>query len=386
MKKVLFIIVLAQFLCTSLWFAGNAILGDLILKLGVSSDFLAHSTSAIQLGFILGTLFYALFSIADRFSPSLVFFISALLAALFNLGVNLTVLTPTLLLTVRFFTGFFLAGIYPIGIKIAADYYQEGLEKSLGYLVGALVLGTALPHLIKSFTLDLPWQYVTYATSVFSIVGGLLLLVLVPDGPFRTKGSSFRIMTVFEAFKNKELRSAAVGYFGHMWELYAFWTFIPLLLKNYQEHHQLEDINTSTWSFLIIGIGSLACVCSGYWSTYIGTKKLSRIILFISCCCCLISPLFFQSNSPILLLLFLFIWSFFVIADSPLFSTLVAQKAPAYIKGSVITMVNCIGFFITILSIQLIGYLLNESNQLYLFTILAIGPIIGLYFLKTKDK
>jgi MFS family permease len=386
MKKVLFIIVLAQFLCTSLWFAGNAILPELIQKLEVSNNILAHSTSAIQLGFILGTLFYALFSIADRYSPSLVFFISALLAGFFNLGVNLPELTPSLLLTVRFLTGFFLAGIYPIGIKIAADYYQEGLGKSLGYLVGALVLGTAFPHFIKSFMFHLPWQYVTYATSLFSVLGGLLLFVLVPDGPYRTKGSSFRMMAVFDAFKNKELTAAAIGYFGHMWELYAFWTFVPLMVQSYYKHHPFLDNNTSLLSFTIIAIGSVACIFSGYFSKVIGAKKLSKIILFLSGCCCLISPIFLQVDSEAWFLAFLFFWSFVVIADSPLFSTLIAQNAPQNRKGSVITMVNCIGFFITILSIQLISYFRTESNELYLFTILAIGPIIGLYFLKTKEE
>ena len=143
MKKVLILIVISQFFCTSLWFAGNAIMNELIVSLGVSTNFLSYSTSAIQLGFIIGTMLYALFSISDRFSPSLVFLLSALLAAFFNLGINISHISPYSLLFLRFLTGFFLAGIYPIGIKIAADYYKEGLRKSLRFLVGALLLCTA---------------------------------------------------------------------------------------------------------------------------------------------------------------------------------------------------------------------------------------------------
>ncbi|MCG9792721.1 MFS transporter [Flavobacterium algicola] len=385
MKKILIIIVLAQFLCTSLWFAGNAILPELIQQLGVSNDFLAHSTSAIQLGFILGTLIYALLAIADRFSPSLVFFISALLAAIFNLGVNLPGLTPALLLSVRFLTGFFLAGIYPIGIKIAADYYQEGLGKSLGYLVGALVLGTAFPHFIKSFTLDLPWQYVAYATSLFSVIGGLLLYILVPDGPFRSKGTSFTLTTIFDAFENKELTAAAIGYFGHMWELYAFWTFVPLMIQNYYKNHPEFNANFSLLSFYIIAIGSIACILSGYFSKKVGTKKLSKIILTVSAICCLLSPLFLEIGSEILFLTFLFFWSFAVIADSPLFSTLIAQEAPQDSKGSIITIVNSVGFLVTIVSIQLISYFVTANNAVYLFMVLAVGPVIGLFYLNKKS-
>ncbi|MCW2118414.1 MFS transporter [Flavobacterium sp. 7A] len=386
MKKVLVIIVLSQFLCTSLWFAGNAILPELIQRLGISSNFLAHSTSSIQLGFILGTLLYALLAIADRFSPSLVFFISALLAAFFNLGVNLPNLTPEILLLVRFLTGFFLAGIYPIGIKIAADYYQEGLGKSLGYLVGALVLGTAFPHFIKSFTLNLPWEYVGYSTSLFSVLGGFLLYLLVPDGPYRSKGSTFKITAILDAFKNQKLSAAAIGYFGHMWELYAFWTFVPLMIQQYYKNHPNPQTNYSLLSFFIIAIGSLACVASGYLSKRVGTKKLSQIILLLSTFCCLLSPLFLQNSSEVGFKLFLLFWSLVVIADSPLFSTLIAQESPQNSRGSIITIVNSIGFLVTIVSIQLISYFISATNTVYIFIILGIGPIIGLFYLRKKSK
>ncbi len=386
MKKILSLIVIAQFLCTSLWFAGNAILPDLIEHLGVGIEFLAHSTSAIQLGFIIGTLFYALFSIADRYSPSLVFFVSAIMAALFNIGINAPQITTSSLLVLRFFTGFFLAGIYPIGIKIAADYYQASLGKSLGYLVGALVLGTAFPHLIKGMAFELPWQYVAYATSLFSIIGGLLIFIFVPDGPYRAIGTQFKLRAIFTAFRDKPLKAAAMGYFGHMWELYAFWTFTPLMLQFHQTLHPELNYSISLYSFGIIAIGSIACVFSGYLSVFVGTEKLSKIILFLSGCCCLVSPFVLMSDSSALFIAFLLFWSFVVIADSPLFSTLVAQNAPNNIKGSVITIVNCIGFFITILSIQTIQLALKHLGNEYSYLILALGPIVGLFYLNKLRK
>lgn len=389
MKKVLILIVISQFFCTSLWFAGNAIMSELVASLGVSANFLSYSTSAIQLGFIAGTLLYAIFSISDRFSPSLVFLISALLAAFFNLGINIPHISPYSLLFLRFLTGFFLAGIYPIGIKIAADYYKEGLGKSLGFLVGALVLGTALPHLIKLSLTTLPWQFVGYATSFLSVLGGFLLYLFVPDGPYRIKSKKLDFSVIFKAFKNPSLKAAAVGYFGHMWELYAFWTFTPLLIDYYQKNHALTTLNSSLLSFIVIALGSVACVLSGYLAENIGTKKLSRNILFLSAICCLVSPYFLKTESVVVFGFFICFWSMVVIADSPLFSTLIAQNAPQEIKGSVITLVNCLGFLITIISIQLIGYLLTKIDFEFVFVFLCLGPLIGLYklidFRKTRS-
>ncbi|MBA0883069.1 MFS transporter [Flavobacterium undicola] len=378
MKPILTIIVLSQFLCTSLWFAGNAIMPDLIRHLQVNEGFLANITSAIQFGFIIGTLSYSIFTISDRFSPSKVFAVSAFLAAIFNLGINIDTISPNILLVLRFLTGFFLAGIYPIGIKIASDYYEKGLGKSLGFLVGALVLGTAFPHLIKSITTNLPWKLIAYATSLFSVLGGLLILNFVPDGPYRTASSKLNYKAFLSGFKNEEFRTVAFGYFGHMWELYTFWAFVPVMLAKYQLQHQNLNLNLPLLSFTIIAFGSLACVFSGIYSQKTSPYKLANIMLLSSCICCVISPLLLSNDSIYLLMCFLLFWGFVVIADSPLFSTLVAQNAPKETKGTSITIVNCIGFFITIVSIQFIQYSSKIINSDYIYMLLAIGPIIGL--------
>ena len=168
MRFILPIIVVSQFFCTSLWFAGNSIISDIINDLHLEENFLANLTSAIQFGFIIGTLGFAILNISDRFSPSLVFFLSSIVAGLFNLGITIENIHSTEILLFRFLTGFFLAGIYPVGMKIASDHFQAGLGKSLGFLVGALVLGTAFPHLLKNFTMGFPWKYVLYATTTLS--------------------------------------------------------------------------------------------------------------------------------------------------------------------------------------------------------------------------
>src|SRR4051812_29308186 len=252
MKRILPTIVISQFCCTSLWFAGNAIIPDIIKEFQLDPTFLANLTSAVQFGFIIGTLVFALFTISDRFPPSLVFFFCAIIAALFNLAITLEGIHSIQILLFRFFTGFFLAGIYPVGMKIASDYYQKGLGKSLGFLVGALVLGTAFPHLLKNMTMDLPWKYVIYSTSTLSVLGGLCMRLLVPNGPHRKQSQQLQISAFLDGFKNKKFRAAAFGYFGHMWELYTFWAFLPLLLTMYKNQHPTVEFSVPLLSFLII--------------------------------------------------------------------------------------------------------------------------------------
>lgn len=377
MRSVLPIIVISQFLCTSLWFAGNSIITDIITDLHINTNFLAHITSAIQLGFITGTFIFAIFTISDRYSPSLVFFVSALLAGLFNLGIIINNIHATEILLFRFLTGFFLAGIYPVGMKIASDYYKAGLGKSLGFLVGALVIGTAFPHLLKNFTTGFPWKYVLYATTTLSVLGGCSILFFVPNGPYRKPGQKLKLNTFINGFRNRNFRAASFGYFGHMWELYAFWAFVPVMLI-YFNNQNGAVLNIPLWSFLIIASGGIACVFSGILSQYYGAKKIATISLSLSCLCCIVSPLFLLSNSVILFIIFLFIWSITVIADSPLFSTLVAQSATEETRGTSLTIVNCIGFSITVISIQLISFLSNKIDQQYIYLLLAIGPILGL--------
>jgi MFS family permease len=386
MRRILPIITISQFLCTSLWFAGNSIIADIAKDLSLEPQFLAHLTSAIQFGFISGTLVFAIFTVSDRFSPSLVFFCSSILAGLFNLGISIDGIHSTEILIFRFLTGFFLAGIYPVGMKIASDYYKAGLGKSLGFLVGALVLGTAFPHLLKNLITGFLWKYVVYSTTALSLLGGLCILLLIPDGPYRKSSQQFNFTAFLKGFQQQNFRSASFGYFGHMWELYTFWAFVPVILAAYRNRYPETNLNISLLSFLIIASGGLACVFSGLVSSYFGTKKTAVIALTISCLCCLLSPLFLFSPSVILFLTFLFIWGLAVIADSPLFSTLVAHNAPEESRGTSLTIVNCIGFSITIVSIQFINSLSDKMDSQYLYMLLAIGPLFGLFaLLKNKS-
>lgn len=360
-------------------------MSDLMSSFGLADNSLAHLTSSVQFGFIIGTLCFAVVSIADRFSPSTVFFVCAMLGSLVNLGVLWEGNHLASILVYRFLTGFFLAGIYPVGMKIAADHFEKGLGKSLGFLVGALVLGTAFPHLLKDLTQIFPWKAVILVVSALAALGGLLMLLIVPDGPFRTASRSFNSSAFFSVFRNRAFRSAAVGYFGHMWELYAFWAFVPLILQLYVLDHPGTSLNIPLLSFFIIGIGGLACVFGGYLSQVAGVKRTASWALVLSGICCLLSPLMFSINMEGLFISFLIVWGMVVVADSPLFSTLIAQHAPAEHTGTALTIVNSIGFAVSIISIQLIQIIHSFTDSKAMYMILAVGPILGLMGL-TKFK
>lgn len=399
-NKMIIIIILSQFACTSLWFAGNAVMADLVAAFGIPAGSLGHLTSAVQFGFITGTLTFALFTISDRYSPSKVFFFCATAGAVINFALTIGNQSITTLLIVRFFTGFFLAGIYPVGMKIASDYYEKGLGKALGFLVGALVLGTALPHLLKSLSGNLldqawNWKYVIYFTSIFTALGGLSIFLFVPDGPFRKQGAHIDLKAIHKIFKIKGVRTAAFGYFGHMWELYTFWAFTPLMILTYINLHSyinagtfervssLSPLNISLLAFIVIVSGSVSCAVGGIFSARFGSRNVARTALFFSCICCLVSPLMFYA--PVhLFLFFLVFWGMAVVADSPQFSTLVAGNAPNELKGTALTIVNSVGFAITIISIEVFSLLQNYISPEYIYMILAIGPLVGLIALQKK--
>lgn len=375
-KQVLPIIIFSQFAGTSLWFAGNAVMSSLQQDLALPPASLGWMTSTVQLGFITGTLAFALLALADRFSPVRLFLFCALLAATCTAAI--AVLSPGLpgMLLFRFGTGFFLAGIYPVGMKIASDWYGGSLGKAIGYLVGALVLGTAFPHLVRALGATLSWQAVLWSVSGLAVLGGLLLAFLVGDGPGRLPGSKFRPGVLGELFRLPSFRGASFGYFGHMWELYAFWALVPTWLKEYATASG-QELPVSLLSFLIIGLGAISCAVGGHLSVKKGSAWVARIFLLGSGLCCLFSPLLFLAPAW-LFIAFLILWGLLVIGDSAQFSALAAMGAPAQYRGTALTIMSSIGFLITIGSIQLLNWLSLTGAGAWLFVLLAPGPVLGL--------
>jgi len=375
-RYILPVIVFSQFAGTSLWFAGNAILPDIqdAWNLGIAG--MGWMSSSVQLGFIAGTLLFAFLSIADRYPSKTIFLMCAILGGLSNISLLFVPEQIIFLLVLRFSTGFFLAGIYPVGMKIAAEWYNHGLGKALGYLVGALVLGTAFPHLIRGSVTGLPWETVITSVSILAILGGFAIYLFVPQGPYHKKSLRFEIGTAFKIFRIKAFRNASFGYFGHMWELYALWTFVPFILINYEQQSG-GSINIPLFSFLIIGIGSLGCVVGGYLSDKYGSPRIAMVMLIISGICIFLSPILF--HLPFVLFIgFLAVWGFAVVADSPQFSTLNAKTVDPHYVGTGLTIVTSIGFLITIGSIELLNFFKDTVPVEYLFLILLPGPILGL--------
>ena len=373
---ILPIIVFAQFAGTSLWFAGNAVLPDLVDTWGLSESSLSYITSSVQFGFIVGTLVFALLNVADVLPPTLVFGACALLGAFVNAMIPFWESMAGLII-LRFCTGFALAGIYPVGMKVAADWYPGGgLGRALGWLVGALAVGSAVPFLLRQIPQS--WQALVWETSALAASGGILVAGVVPNGPYRKKSTKVDPSVVYNLFRtNRPFRSAAFGYFGHMWELYAFWTWLPVVWKAYLEEQNV-DWDASVVTFCVVAIGGLGCVIGGYASERYGSARVAFASLALSGFLCFLSPALYDSP-PAIHLFFYLIWGMAVVADSPQFSSLIAQTCPPEYTGTALTIVNCIGYVISIATIELLAVPIPER---YLFLLLALGSVIGLWSMR----
>lgn len=373
--RILPLLVLAQFLGTVNWLAGNAIMPALQADWGLPDSAVASLTNSVQIGFITGALLFAVIALADRVSPRLLFTLCAGSSALIGYLLGCHTGTMEQLLVLRFFSGVMLAGIYPIGMKLAASWYPQGLGRALGYLVGALVLGSASPHLLSGI-LGEHWQLVILASGAASAIAGLLILLGVPDGPALYRGAPLRWHALTLALRHRPLRQAAGGYFGHMWELYAVWAFAPIWLMAWSKQHQ-TDLNIGLLSFIILGAGGIGCIIGGKLSIRMGSGPVARYMLMLSGLCCLLSPL--MISVPFwLMLAYWLLWGVTVSADSPQLSTLSAQHAPAEVIGSALTLMNCLGYTLSVLSVALLSNLLEWIPVHWLPWVLLPGPLLGL--------
>lgn len=370
---ILPVIVIGQVLATSTWFAANAVIGDLQSLWGMAGGE-GIVTTAVQIGFIAGTLVFAVLGIADRFHPGNVFLGCAIVGALANAVPVVAPESFALVLAGRVVTGLSLAGVYPVGMKIAAAWFDGGLGRALGYLVGALVLGTASPHLVSGLGQAWPYQWVLIVSSVAALIGGLLVW-RVPEGPHLVRGGAVRFSGVLGAFRVPRFRAAVLGYFGHMWELYALWAFIPVWIAA----RGYEGASVSLFTFAIIATGALGCAIGGLIAQRRGSAPVAIGQLAISGACCMISPLMFFAPTW-LLVPYLLVWGFTVAGDSPQFSALNAQSAPRNLVGSALTLTNSIGFAITIVALALLEWLQFRVEPQWLLVFLFPGPVVGVWF------
>ncbi|MBB3189977.1 MFS transporter [Halomonas cerina] len=378
-------IAIAQLFGTSLWFSTNSAADDLMSAWQISAGDIGWLTSSVQVGFILGTLVMALGGLADRYRASRIFVCSAVAGGLFNAGFAWLSEGLASAMLLRFLVGVSLAGIYPVGMKLIVSWAPERTGQALAQLVAMLTLGTALPHGLREMGADLPWQAIISASSVLALLGALLIHWLgdgphLPDARQRKSLSlteTERRATVLEAFRVPRFRAAALGYFGHMWELYAFWTVVPLLVSHTVLASEYAMLGVSGMAFGIIGIGALGCVVGGWLSRRIGSAKVALGALAASGVCALVFALSWQELPAIVLALLLLVWGATVIADSPQFSALAAHACPRELVGAALAMQNSIGFAITVVSIAATTTLF-EHVGLNAAWLLVPGPVVGL--------
>jgi len=376
-SEALFFVSLAVFLATSVWFSGTAA-APILKEIWQLSDVqMAWLTVAVQLGFIAGTFLYSIFNLADIFRARYVFFLSAVLSAGFNGVFALLCSEIGTAVLFRFLTGLTLAGVYPVGMKLVASWFRTGLGWRLGIMVGALTLGTAFPYFIQAVGAGLNWKYLASFASLLALIGGLIVLRLIPEGPFLRETARFDIRAAFRMFRRRSFRLQAFGYFGHMWELYTFWALSSVFFSEALSRKTGDStFNIPLIAFLIIAVGTAGCILGGRVSRSWGERNVALLSLCVSGGLCLFSWFLF-GMTPWILIIMLLIWGFFVVADSPQFSALAAVYCPPEYTGTAFTIQNGIGFGITVVSLQIIPWIAQMIGWQWAFVFLAPGPILG---------
>jgi MFS family permease len=369
------VLAIAELLGMSLWFSGSAVVPALTIKWNLTEAGVNWLTLSVQLGFVAGTLLSAFLNLPDIISPRHLFTLTAIAGALVNAAFAWFAHGAPMGILLRFLTGMFLAGVYPPAMKILATWFRHGRGLALGVLVGALTLGKAAPYLINGIG-SVDWRYNVMFVSVLAVLGGLLVLFFVSDGPYALPAARFDWKQVGKVFGNRGVRLANLGYFGHMWELYAMWTWIPFMIRASLSLRKSDPSFAELGSFLVIGFGAAGCIVAGLVADRVGRTVVTSYAMAISGSCCLVIGLLFGAN-PILLLIVAAIWGASVVADSAQFSACVTELGDPQYIGTALTIQTCLGFLLTTISIELIPRFVNLVGWRYAFMILAPGPLFG---------
>lgn len=381
------IIAFCQVAAMSLWFSASAVLPALIAEFRLTAFSQAALTSAVQLGFVAGCVLSALLGLPDRVDPRRLFSIAAAAGAIANAVLLVVAPSSPAALAARVVTGICMAGVYPVGMKLASTWAKGDMGLMVGILVGALTLGSASPHLFNAVG-GIAWRVPLALSSIAAVVAAAGIHA-AGIGPNRAPSPPVDPRAVLDAWRNVPLRLANLGYLGHMWELYAVWTWIAAFAT--ASLFPLSRLGAAPGSragsgiaFVMIGSGAIGSAAAGWWADAIGKARIARWAMIVSGVCAAASGLVYGAPR-IVLALFAIVWGVAVVADSAQLSALVAQYSPRDHVGTALTIQTCLGFLLTMASIRLVPLFAHAVGWQWAFLLLVPGPLFGAIALATLD-
>ncbi len=385
--RMLGLVALGELLGMTLWFSATAVTPTLVAELSLDAGQAAWLTMAVQAGFVSGTLLSALLNLPDVMNARWLFVLGCCAGAATNATVAWST-DPNLVITWRFATGLALAGVYPPGLKIAAGWFAHRRGTALGILIGALTIGSSVPHLLTWLPTDLPWRQVVRLSSLFAVAGGVLVAVAVRDGPHVPHSAPFDPRAALAVFVNRGTRLATLGYLGHMWELYAMWAWIGVFL--YASFGLLMEpeqaaLSAAFATFAIVAAGAVGCVAGGLIADRLGRTAVTSAMMAVSGTCAAIVGFLF-GGPPALLIAVCLVWGFTIVADSAQFSASTAELSDPSLVGTMLTVQTSMGFLLTLATIHLVPVLVDAVGWRYAFAFLAPGPALGIWAMMTLRR
>jgi len=377
---------LAMFFGMTLWFSATAANAPIVAEFHLSATQTAWLTMAVQGGFVVGTLISALVNLPDIVNPRRLFAAGCVIAAAANAALVGAGGVVTLI-ALRLVTGAALAWVYPPGMKVAAGWFEQRRGAALGVLIGALTVGSAFPHLLASASATIPWRLLMLSASTLAVLGGAIVVTAVADGPYVASSARFDPAAVGRVFSDRGTRLATLGYLGHMWELYAVWTWIAAFASASFGFSGGATPNSSAGSavaFATIGSGAIGSAAAGLFADRLGKARVASWAMIVSGACCAASGFLFHAPAPVLYL-FAMVWGVAVVADSAQLSALVAQYSPRDHVGTALTIQTCAGFLLTMASIRLLPIAAQAIGWQWVFICLVPGPLLGAVALRGLD-